>query len=138
MAPRERRRVRREHDGGTARKRTEKQTRDGVYVVHMMVHVAALVSPSEPTEEQGMWDRGGLHPMDEDEKMDEDKEEIDSEETVAEDQEEEHQKARAIASPTLPCRREVEDHNLTHIQSRIWWNHCLTGRGREECKEETQ
>ena len=41
---------------------------------------------------------------------DEDKEEIRDEE-----QEEEHQKARAIASPNLPSRREVDEHNLILI-----------------------
>ena len=62
----------------------------------------------------------GLHAMDDDEKMDEDKENGD----------EEHQKARAMASPDLPSRCEVEDHNLTHISFRSWCNHCLRGRGR--------
>ena len=66
--------------------------------------------------------------MDDDEKMDEDKEETDNEEIGAEEQEEEHQKARAIASPDLPSRREVEDHNLTHIPLRSWCNFCECGR----------
>ena len=33
----------------------------------------SLSSPNDPTGEHGMWDRGGLHAMDDDEKMDEDK-----------------------------------------------------------------
>ena len=40
-------------------------------------HVAGPGSPNEPTEEQGMRDRGRAHAM-EDEKMDEDKEETDN------------------------------------------------------------
>ena len=35
--------------------------------------VAGSVSPTDSTEEQGMWDRGGLHAMEDDEKMDKDK-----------------------------------------------------------------
>ena len=68
--------------------------------------------------------------MDDDEKMDEDKVETDNGEIGAEEQEDEHQKARASASPDLPNRREVEDHNLTHIPFRSWCNHSLKGRGR--------
>ena len=49
-----------------------------------------------------------------------------------EEQEEEHQKARAIASPEVPSRREVEDHNLTHIPFRSWCNHCQRWRGRRK------
>ena len=37
-----------------------------------------------------------------------------------EEQEEEHQKARAIDTRDLPSRREVEDHNWTHIPFRSW------------------
>ena len=47
-----------------------------------------------------------------------------------EEQQEEHLKASAIASLHLPSRREVEEHNLTHIPFRSWCNHCLRGRGR--------
>ena len=68
--------------------------------------------------------------MDDDEKMDKDKEETDNDEMGDEEQEEEHQKARAVASPDLPSRREAEDHNLTHIPFRSWCNRCLRGRGR--------
>ena len=50
--------------------------------------------------------------MEDDEKMEEDKEETGNELTGAKELEEEHQKARAIASP------EVEDHNLTHLPFR--------------------
>ena len=77
-----------------------------------------------------MWDRGGLHAIDDDEKMGEDKEETDNEDVGVEEQEEEHQKARAIAGPDLPSRREVEYHILTHIPFRSWCNHCLGGRER--------
>ena len=80
----------------------------------------------------------GLHVMDDDENMAEDKEETDNEEIGDEEQEEEHQKARAMASPDLPCRREVEDHNLTHIPFRSWCNHCLRWRGRRERTQEEQ
>ena len=76
-------------------------------------HVAGLVSPNEPTEDQGMCDRGRLHAMEDDEKMDEDKEETGNEEIGAEEQEVEHQKACAINSPHFPSSREVEDHNMT-------------------------
>ena len=94
------------------------------------MHVAGPVSPTETTEEHGMWDTEELHVMNDGEKMDEDKEESRNEELGDEDQEDEHQKARAIASPDLPRRREVEEHNLTHIPFRCWCNHCLRGRGR--------
>ena len=73
-----------------------------------------------------MWDGGRQHAMDDDEKMDEDKEETDNEEIGDAEQEEEHQEARAMASPNIPSRREVEDHNLTHIPFRSW----CRGRGR--------
>ena len=62
--------------------------------------------------------------------MGKDKREPGNEKDEDEEQEEEHQKARAIASPDLPSRREVEDHNLTHIPFRCWCNHCTRGRGR--------
>ena len=62
--------------------------------------------------------------------MDEDKEETDIEDVGDDEQNEEHQKARALASPDLPSRREVEDHSLTHIPFTIWCNHCLRVRGR--------
>ena len=55
--------------------------------------------------------------------MDEDKEETDNEEIR--DEEQEHQKARAITSPILPSRREVEDHKLTHILFRSWCNQAF-------------
>ena len=47
-----------------------------------------------------MWDRGGLHPMEDEENMDEDKRDQNNEEDEAEE-EEEHQKARAMACPDL-------------------------------------
>ena len=92
--------------------------------------MAGLVSPNEPTEDQGMCDRGRLHAMDDDEKMDEDKEETGNEEIGAEEQEVEHQKACAINSPHFPSSREVEDHNMTYIPCRSWCNHSLRGTGR--------
>ena len=129
VAPGNRWRARRGHDGSTARKKTE-----GPTAFWEAQHVAGRVSRNEPTEEHGMWDRGGrgLHAMDDDDKMDEDKEKTDSKEIGDdEEQEEEHQKARAMASPDSPSRREVEDHNLTHIPFRSWCNHWLRGRGRK-------
>ena len=45
-------------------------------------------------------------------------EETDTGEIRDEEQEEEHQKARAMASLDLLSRREVEDDNLTNIPSR--------------------
>ena len=51
-------------------------------------------------------------------------------ESRSEDQNEEHQQARALASPDLSSRREVEDHSLTHVPFTIWCIHCLGGRGR--------
>ena len=91
--------------------------------------VAGPVSPSEPTR-PGNVGKGVLKAMDEDEKMDEDQEETDNEEIRDDEQEEEHQKTRAIASPILPSRRGVEDHNLTHIPFSSWCNHCWRRRGR--------
>ena len=63
-----------------------------------------------------MWDRGELHAMEDDEKMDEDKREPGNEEDEDEEQEEENQKARAIASQDLPSRREgpqLEPHSMS-------------------------
>ena len=51
-----------------------------------------------------MWDRNGLHAMNDEEKMDEDKEEN--------------------------SRCEVEYQNSTHIPFNMWCNHCKRGRGR--------
>ena len=73
VAPGKRWRVRCGHDG-TARKRTEGQT-----AFWEAEHVAGLVSPNETTEEHGMCHGWRLHAMDDDEKMDEDKEETDNE-----------------------------------------------------------
>ena len=127
-------RVRCGHDGSTPRKRTEEQT---AFLGGR--HVAGLVCPNEPTGEHGMWDRGELHATDDDEKMDEDKEETDNEEVGVEEQVEEHQKTRAMASPDLPSGREVEDHNLTHIPFRSCCNHLLEReRTEERTQEETQ
>ena len=68
-----------------------------------------------------MWATGGLHAIDGDEKMDEYKEDADTEESGDEEQEEEeHRNSRAMASPASPSRREVEDHNLTHVPIRSW------------------
>ena len=49
-----------------------------------------------------------LHAMSDDEKMEEDKEENGNEEIGDEGQEDEHKKARVMASPEIPSRREVE------------------------------
>ena len=68
--------------------------------------------------------------MDDDGKVGEDTEETDNEEIGDQEQEEEHQKARATASADISSRREVEDHNLTHIPFRSWRDNCLRGRGR--------
>ena len=84
VAPGKRWRVRRGHDGSTARKRTEGHT-----AFWEAEHVAEPVCVNEPTEEHGMWDGGGLHATDDDEKVDEDKEETDTEEIRDEEQEEE-------------------------------------------------
>ena len=65
-----------------------------------MGHVAGPVCPNELTEEQRMWDNGGLHAMEDDEKMDEDKEQTDNEDLRDEEQEV-HQKARAMAKLTF-------------------------------------
>ena len=66
--------------------------------------------------------------MNDGEKMAEDREESRNEEIGDEDQDEEHQKARARATSDLPSRREVEEHNSTHIPFKSWCNHCLRGR----------
>ena len=83
------------HEGGTARKKTEEET-----------------AFWRQQRNRACRTGGGLYAMDEDEKMDEDNEVSGKGEIRDEEQEEEHQKARAIASPILPSRREVEDHNL--------------------------
>ena len=53
MAPRMRWSIRRGHGGSTARKRTEGQT-----AIWEPEHVEGPVSPTERTEEHGIWDRG--------------------------------------------------------------------------------
>ena len=122
--------------------------RDGVACVVDVVVAPAREQKSKPSfGRRGTW-RGlqvqmtqqrnmecgteeSLRAMDVDEKMDEDKRKgARREEDEDEEQEEEHQKARAIASLELPNRREVEDHNLTHVPFRSWCNHCMGGRGR--------
>ena len=117
-------------DGCAGRKITEEQT-----VFWETGHVA-LVSPHDSTEEHVMWDRGELHAMEGDEWMRLREREPRSDEDEDEEQEEEHQKARAIASPELPSRREVEDHNLTHVPFRSRCNHCMGGRGRRRASIE--
>ena len=59
--------------------------------------------------------------------MDKDKEEDRNEET-GDEQEEDHQNARVVDCVDIPNRREVEDHNLTHIPFRSWCNHCQKER----------
>ena len=86
-------------DGGTARKRTEE---------------VKLASPNEPRREHGE----GLH---DEVKIDEDNEENRIEEIADEEQDEEHQKARPLASPDIPFRRKTEDDNLTHFPFRSWY-----------------
>ena len=78
-----------------------------------------------------MWDRDGLHAMNDEEKMDENR----NEEIGDEEQEEEHQKARAIAIPDIPIRREVEDHNMTCFPFRSCCSHCQRGRGRRSAQK---
>ena len=68
--------------------------------------------------------------MNDEGKMDEDKHEDRNVDIRDEEREEEHQKARAMASPDLPSTRAVQYHNLTHIPFRSWCNHCLRERGR--------
>ena len=38
---------------------------------------------------------------------------------------------RNIGDPRLPTRREVENHNLTHVPYRNWCPHCVRGRGKD-------
>ena len=97
-----------------------------------------LVCPNESPKDNAMWDRVKLHAMEDDGKMDEDKREPGDEEDADEEQEEEHQKARAIASPDFPSRREVEEHNLTHIPFRSQCNHCMRGRTEERTHKEAR
>ena len=62
--------------------------------------------------------------------------ETDNEEIGDEEQEEQHQKARAMASLDLPSRREVEDHNLTPVPFRSWCNQCQKRKRTEEWTQE--
>ena len=38
---------------------------------------------------------------------------------------------RNIGDPRLPTRREVENHNITHVPYRNWCPHCVRGRGKD-------
>ena len=79
-----------------------------------------------------MWDRGELHVMGDTERIDEDSEGTDNED-IGDEEQEEHQKARAVASLDPPSRREVEDHNVTHIPFRSWCE-----RTEERAEEDTE
>ena len=35
----------------------------------------------------------------------------------------------ALHGPRMPSKREVEEHELTHIPFRSWCNNCMRGRG---------
>ena len=85
-------------------------------------HIAGLVSVQMTEQRYMKCGTGELRAMEDDEKVDEDKREPGNGEDDDEEQEEEHQKARAIAGPDLPSRRDVEDHNLTHIPFRSRWH----------------
>ena len=62
-------------------------------------------------------------------------EEIDEENYVEEedmkDDVEEAQAAEAIRVPLTPSKREIEEHELTHLPPRSWCVHCQAGRGKE-------
>ena len=50
----------------------------------------------------------------------------------AEDIVEQGEKAKPIPQPRRPTRREIEQHELTHIPYRSWCVHCVRGAGRSD------
>ena len=42
------------------------------------------------------------------------------------------ERARPLPQPRLPSRREVQEHELTHIPYRSWCVHCVRGAGRSD------
>ena len=38
---------------------------------------------------------------------------------------------RPLRDPGMPTRREVLEHNLTHLSPRRWCPHCLNGKGKD-------
>ena len=58
-----------------------------------------------------------------------------NEDTQDDDQEREEvvaqgERARSLREPRLPSRREVQEHELTHIFHHSWYVHCVRGAGR--------
>ena len=38
---------------------------------------------------------------------------------------------KKMLNPLLPCAKEVEEHQLTHLPFRSWCPHCVRGRAKE-------
>ena len=41
----------------------------------------------------------------------------------------EAEKPRVCVDPGRPSRKEIEEHEVTHMPFRSWWPHCVRGRG---------
>ena len=54
------------------------------------------------------------------------------EDSNADGAEEEAEKSKGIRMDNRPSAKEVEEHERTHIPFRIWCEHCIMGRGKED------
>ena len=52
-------------------------------------------------------------------------------EDIEEGAEEEAEVQRPLRDPGMPTRREVLEHNLTHMPPRPWCPHCVKGKGKD-------
>ena len=52
-------------------------------------------------------------------------------EDIGDEAEEEAEMQRPLRDPGMPTRREILEHNLTHIPPRPWCPHCVKGKGKD-------
>ena len=52
-------------------------------------------------------------------------------EDIGDEAEEESEVQRPLRDPGMPTRREVLEHNLTHLPPRPWCPHCVKGKGKD-------
>ena len=76
----------------------------------------------------------GENPDDRGDGVEQLEQEVEREETTAEEEENSdngHRKLKHFHDPKLPSEAEVKAHNLTHVPFRNWCPHCVRGRGKE-------
>ena len=52
-------------------------------------------------------------------------------EDLGEEAEEEAEIQRPLRDPGMPTKREIAEHNLSHLPPRPWCPHCVRGKGRD-------